>query len=497
MTLRVFNNLTGQSENFVPQVPGKAGMYVCGVTVYDDAHLGHARGALAFEIIRRYLRFRGYDVTYVRNFTDVDDKIIVRAQEEGVGAADIAERYIQAFTKDMERLGVAAPDFEPRATEHIPSMVEMIQGLIDKGYAYETDGDVYFAVREFGEYGRLSGKNLDELESGARVEVNEQKRDPLDFTLWKAAKPGEPSWESPWGEGRPGWHIECSAMSLKHLGKTFDIHGGGTDLIFPHHENERAQSCAFSGEGFARYWLHNGMVRIHQEKMSKSTGNFFSVRATLEKFHPEVIRFLLAGSHYRSALEYSDDAAAAAGRGLDRLYNACLRAEEACVKAPEGADGGDPILDQAVRSFEVEFTEAMDDDFNTPRAIGGMFTLARQIHNAIDRLDPSAWDAKSGAKIPAETMKRAVDALTRRAQVLTFLNHSPMDWFRLASITASTDKAEGMLDDETIERMILERVDARTRKDWAEADRIRDELKAGNVLLEDGPTGTQWKRVQT
>ncbi len=496
MALHVLNTLTGKMERFEPQVPGKVGMYVCGVTVYDDVHLGHARGALAFESIRRYLQFSGYDVTYVRNFTDVDDKIILRADEEGVAVSEIAERYIKAFTEDMNQLVVDEPDFEPRATMEVPSMLEMIQGLIEKGYAYEVNGDVYFAVRKFSGYGKLSGKNLDELESGARVKVNDQKSDPLDFVLWKAAKPEEPSWSSPWGEGRPGWHIECSAMSLKYLGATFDIHGGGTDLVFPHHENERAQSCAFSGEGFARYWLHNGMVRIRQEKMSKSDGNFFSVRSMLEKFHPEVIRFFLVSSHYRSPIDYSDDAVTAAGRGLDRIYNACLRADELRAKTPKSI-GDDPTLDRAVRTFEDDFTDAMDDDFNTPRAIGSMFTLVRQIHNTIDCLDPLVWEKDSELEIPAESLERAVNALTVRGQVLTFLTDSPRDWFRSGALSPTVDKTDISLDDETIDRLILERWEARARKDWSEADRIRDQLKAAKVLLEDGPAGTQWKREQT
>ncbi|MFQ5692776.1 MAG: cysteine--tRNA ligase, partial [Nitrospinota bacterium] len=372
---------------FEPVRPGRVGMYVCGVTVYDDVHLGHARGTLVFEVIRRYLQFKGLEVTFVRNFTDVDDKIIGRAQEEGTSAAAIADRYIQAFSEDMNRLGVPAADVEPRATDHIPAMVEMIQGLIDKGLAYAVEGDVYFSVRAFRGYGALSGRNLDELEAGARVEVSERKRDALDFALWKAAKPGEPSWDAPWGKGRPGWHIECSAMSLALLGESFDIHGGGEDLIFPHHENERAQSCGYTGGPFARYWLHNGLVRIDKEKMSKSTGRYFTLRSILERFHPEVVRYFLVGSHYRSPLEYSEEGMAAAGRGLDRLYNACLRVEETCADgdADEGRGAEDERLEGAVRAFESEFAEGMDDDFNTPRAIGAMFTLAHEIHGAVDR----------------------------------------------------------------------------------------------------------------
>ncbi len=504
MALRVFNTLTRKLETFEPVAPGKVEIYGCGVTVYDDVHLGHARGALVFEIMRRYFKFSGYDVTYVRNFTDVDDKIIDRAQQEGVSVGEIAERYIRAFDEDMGRLGVPPADVEPRATEYIPRMVEMIEGLIQKGFAYASGGDVYFSVRSFEGYGRLSGKNLDDLEAGSRVEVSEHKRDPLDFVLWKAAKPKEPSWDSPWGKGRPGWHIECSAMSLQLLGENFDIHGGGEDLIFPHHENERAQSCAFTGGPFARYWLHNGLVHIHKEKMSKSTGKFFTLKGVLEKFRPEVVRHFLASSHYRSPVEYSEEGVAAAGRALDRLYNACLRAEEACAgkdgnggpsaAAPheKPSEGSDEALEGAVKTFESEFTDAMDDDFNTPRAIGAMFTLAHEIHGAVDRAE-SPQEAT-----PVDSLQKAVRLLMERAGVLTFLLHKPREWFQqpYAPVEANGEEAPEALDDSAIKRLIQERREARARMDWAEADRIRDELKAKNVVLEDGPTGTLWKRVQ-
>ncbi|MFQ5914485.1 MAG: cysteine--tRNA ligase [Nitrospinota bacterium] len=498
MALRVFNTLTRKLETFEPVTPGRVGMYVCGVTVYDDVHLGHARGALAFEIIRRYLQFKGYSVKYVRNLTDVDDKIIQRAQREGVPAADVADRYIKTFYEDMRRLGVPLADVEPRATEHVPGMVEMIQGLIEKGFAYAAGGDVYFSVRNFEGYGSLSGKNPDDLQAGARVEVSERKQDPLDFALWKTAKPGEPSWDSPWGKGRPGWHIECSVMSIRLLGGAFDIHGGGEDLIFPHHENERAQSCAFTGGPPARYWLHNGLVRIHKEKMSKSTGLFFALKTVLEKFHPEVVRFLLAGSHYRSPLEYSEDGMKEAWRGLDRLYNTLLRVEGVCARpaAPEKEDsaraGGDPALEEAVGRFETDFTEAMDTDFNTPRAIGAMFTLAHEIHGAVDGSGGLPDAASAGS------LRRATSSLVERARVLTVLSEEPGRWVfhPLEAGVSEEAELEDTLDEETIERLIRDRQEARARKDWSKADRIRDELKAGNIVLEDGPTGTQWKRVR-
>ena len=335
MTLSVFNTMGSRKEPFVPLAPGKVRMYVCGVTVYDLCHIGHARANVAFDIIVRYLRHAGYDVTYVRNFTDIDDKILRRAAQEGSDYLAVSTKYIRAFHDDFDRLGLLRPDAEPKATENIPEIVALVARLVRGGKAYEVGGDVYYSVKGFPGYGKLSGKNVDDLRAGARVDVDERKNDPLDFALWKASKPGEPAWESPWGPGRPGWHIECSAMSMKHLGETFDIHGGGKDLVFPHHENEIAQSEAATGKPFARYWLHNGFVNVNNEKMSKSLGNFFTLRDVLAQFKPEVLRFFLASSHYRSPIDYSDQSLTEAKAGLDRLY----RVKEKAESLPRGGRG--------------------------------------------------------------------------------------------------------------------------------------------------------------
>ena len=332
--MKIFNTLTNQKEPFVPIAAPRVGIYVCGVTVYDECHLGHARSAIVFDVLRRYLGYRGYDVTYVKNFTDVDDKIINRAAEEGIPWEGIVERYMQAYTRDMKRLGVVTPDIEPRATEHMPEILEMISTILDKGFAYQVEGDVYYRVSAFPEYGQLSKRHLDDMQAGARVEVDERKQDPMDFALWKAAKPGEPAWESPWGPGRPGWHIECSAMSVRHLSATFDIHGGGKDLAFPHHENEIAQSCAATEQGFARYWVHNGFVTIDEEKMSKSLGNFFTVREIFDQSNcpepvtAEAIRYFLLSTHYRGDVNFSNLAVAEAKSALDNVYDLFIRLSE-------------------------------------------------------------------------------------------------------------------------------------------------------------------------
>jgi len=343
MTLCVFNTLGNRKEPFEPATPGTVRMYVCGVTVYDLCHIGHARANVAFDIIVRYLRHRGYEVTYVRNFTDIDDKILRRAAETGSDYRTVSEKYIEAFYRDFDRMGLLRPEAEPRATAHIPEIIALVAKLVDAGLAYPVDGDVYYAVKGFREYGKLSGKNVEDLMAGARVEVDDRKRDPLDFALWKASRPGEPAWESPWGPGRPGWHIECSAMAMRHLGETFDIHGGGKDLVFPHHENEIAQSEGATGKPFARYWIHNGFVNVDSEKMSKSLGNFFTLREVLATVKPDVLRFFFASSHYRSPIDYSDRSLAEARAGLDRLYRVKEKAEacEAAGAAPSAVPEGD------------------------------------------------------------------------------------------------------------------------------------------------------------
>ncbi len=453
MTLKIFNTLSRQKEEFKPLVAGKVGMYVCGMTVYDFCHLGHARVMVAFDVIARYLRHRGYDVNYIRNITDIDDKIIKRANENGEAFDALTERFITEMHKDSELLGIEAPDAEPRATAHIGDIIALVESLIEKGFAYAADnGDVYYSVRKFEGYGQLSGKILDELEAGARVDVEQHKQDPLDFVLWKAAKPEEPHWDSPWGIGRPGWHIECSAMSKCCLGDTFDIHGGGPDLKFPHHENEIAQSEAANGCKFVNTWMHAGAVRVDGEKMSKSLGNFFTIREILDKYPAEVVRFLLLSSQYRSAINYSEDSLKEAQVRLERFYNALDG-----VEVGEVAD-----LDN---EFSTRFHEAMDDDFNTPEAIAALFELARETNKA------------SGDEQAA-----LAGQLRYLGGVLGCLQSDPKAFFQ----AGAGDEAEW------IEEMIQKRADAKKAKDFATADAVRDELAAKGITLKDGPEGTTW-----
>jgi cysteinyl-tRNA synthetase len=461
--LQIFNSLTRKKETFEPIEPGKVRMYVCGMTVYDYCHLGHARVLVVFDIVYRYLKALGLDVTYVRNVTDIDDKIIKRANENGEAFGALTARFIQAMHEDAEALGVLPPTFEPKATENIEAIIDMIGTLVDKGYAYvATNGDVYYDVHKFEHYGQLSGKKLDDLQAGARVEVGEDKRDPLDFVLWKAAKPGEPAWSSPWGEGRPGWHIECSAMSTQILGNHFDIHGGGQDLQFPHHENEIAQSEACTGEHFVNYWMHNGFVRINEEKMSKSLGNFFTVREILERYRPEEVRYFVLTSHYRSPLNYSDAQLDNARGALTRLYTALRGLPQAVpAEAPE---------------LRERFDAAMCDDFNTPEALAVLFDIARDANKA-----------REGGDEPGAA---ALAALLRElGAVLGLLGDDPE-----AYLKGGGAPAEGGLTDAQIDALITARNDARAARDWAEADRIRDELKDQGVVLEDGAGGTSWRR---
>ncbi len=479
MGLTVYNTMGNRKEPFVPREPGKVGMYVCGVTVYDLCHIGHARANVAFDIIVRYLRHAGYEVRYVRNFTDIDDKILRRAAEEGSDYLAVSEKYIEAFYEDFDRMGLLRPDVEPKATEHIPEIVALVRDLVGKGKAYPVDGDVYYSVKRFPEYGKLSGKNVEELLAGARVDVDERKRDPLDFALWKASKPGEPAWDSPWGPGRPGWHIECSAMSMKHLGESFDIHGGGKDLVFPHHENEIAQSEAATEKPFARYWLHNGFVNIDNEKMSKSLGNFFTLRDVLERVKPEVLRFFFASSHYRSPIDYSDQSLMEAKAGLDRLYRVKEKAES-CRAAgvfPVAPPAGEEYA--PLTAAPDRFAEAMDDDFNTAAALGRLFEAVR----VLNRLAPSE---------PGNERERAGQFLGGYAvleplfSVLGLLGSRPADYFQASGKTARMAEGE-------IAARIVARAAARASRNFAEADRIRKELEAAGVLLEDGKAGTTWK----
>jgi cysteinyl-tRNA synthetase len=489
--MRIYNSLSGEKEVFTPLRPGRVCMYVCGITAYDVCHIGHARSALVFDTIYRYLQYRGYEVVFVRNFTDVDDKIIKRAQEEGTDSETIAERYIAAFYEDMDRLGVERPTYEPRATQFIPQMIALIQRLQGKGHAYEVGGDVYFSVSSFPQYGKLSKRNQDELLAGARVAVDPNKHDPLDFALWKASKPGEPAWPSPWGPGRPGWHIECSAMSGSYLGESFDIHGGGRDLIFPHHENEIAQSEAASGATFARYWIHNGFVNVDQEKMSKSLGNFFTIRQVLERHPPEVLRLFLLSSHYRSPVDFSQEAMAEAERRLERLYLTLAQLEAATESGqvssqPEGAELDD--LRERSDRLRARFEEEMDEDFNTAAAIGHLFDLSRVI-NRVHDLCGGRPDATTGSALVQGGRR-----LKEQAGILGLLQASPSDFFqeqrqlRLAVLG---------IDEEEVERLIRERARARKEKNWPRADEIRNTLMRMSIVVEDGPMGTKWRVTQT
>ena len=488
--IRLYNTLTGKKEEFVPLVPGKITMYACGVTVYDYSHLGHARGAVIFDLVQRYFRRRGFNVKYVRNFTDVDDKIINRAREEGISAAEVAHKYIDAYQADMKRLGVGRADVEPKATEHIKEMIEVIKGLMDKGHAYVVDGDVYFRVASFKGYGKLSKRNLEDLKAGARVEVDERKSDPLDFALWKASKPGEPAWDSPWGPGRPGWHIECSAMGFKHLGETFDIHAGGKDLIFPHHENEIAQSEGASGKKFVNYWIHNGFVNINQEKMSKSLGNFFTIRDILDQYDAEVVRLFLLSTHYRSPIDFSDANLKDARAGLDRFYTMKEGVEAFLAgKKPPAVNPADviesadrPLYDK-IQNLPKAFEEAMDDDFNTAFAIGLMYDVVRDVNKF---LAEAGKKREEGAAI---MLFAAQDALANVGQTLGLFTREPEEWFKEGRLA----DAKVTLAVERIEELIHLRNEARARKDWAEADRVRKMLDDGGVALYDRADGTVWK----
>jgi cysteinyl-tRNA synthetase len=469
MALRIFNTLTRRKEDFVPLVAGEARVYVCGVTVYDLCHIGHARSAIVFDVMRRYLRFRNYKVTFIKNYTDVDDRIIRRANEEGVAASVVSERYIAEYQKDMASIGVQPADVEPKATEHIPQMVALIQRLIARGVAYTLEGDVYFEVRRFPSYGKLSGKNLDELEAGARVDVDERKRDPLDFALWKASKPGEPSWPSPWGPGRPGWHIECSAMAMQYLGETFDLHGGGEDLIFPHHENEIAQSEGATGKPFVRCWAHNGFVNLNFEKMSKSLGNTLWIRDMVQRHDPEALRLYFLGTHYRHPLEYADERISESAKALGRLRALVEEAGRVARGGPQPPGTGDAALLDQVDAHVERFTSVMDDDFNTPQALAVLFDLLRLLYGSREQ----------GAGVGAFVV--GVARLVDLARVLGLLEQG-------ARTQPSIDpklKAR-------IESLVYLREQARKQRDFAEADRLRDELLALNVTLKDSRDGTTW-----
>jgi len=492
MAIRLYNTLTRRLEALEPLVPGQIRMYACGVTVYDLCHIGHARSALVFDVIRRYLEYAGYRVRFVRNFTDVDDKIIARARETGRSWDNVARTYIEAFRADMAALGLRAADVEPKATDHLPEMLELIRALLDRGLAYAADGDVYYAVRRFPDYGMLSHRSPDELLAGARIEVDERKRDPLDFALWKASKPGEPAWESPWGAGRPGWHLECSAMAEKYLGQPFDIHAGGEDLIFPHHENEIAQSQGARGRHLARYWLHNGFVTVGGEKMAKSLGNFVTIRDALTRFSPDALKLLLLATNYRSPLDYTPAAVAEKAKALSGLQE-FLRAADRLTPGPDDDPTGHPALQGA----EVAFRQAMDDDFNTARAAGVLFDLAREGNRILGE----------GAEASAHRLARGAAALLRRlAAVLALDLGGPARPLSMArsevrltrGTPAALEELAGLLRTdpgevsdrmvEVIRELLALREAARAAKAWAEADRVRRELAAHGIRVEDTRT---------
>jgi cysteinyl-tRNA synthetase len=486
MSIRIYNSFTRKKEEFQPIEDEHVRMYVCGITAYDRCHIGHARSAVVFDAVVRHLRSRGYRVTFVRNFTDIDDKIINRANQEGISCAELSEREISHFYQDMDALGILRADIEPKATEHIDEIIGLIERLIAKGAAYEAGGDVYFSVKSFPTYGALSGRNIEEMLAGARIAPGELKREPGDFALWKTAKPGEPTWDSPWGPGRPGWHIECSAMSMKYLGETLDIHGGGLDLIFPHHENERAQSEAATGKEFVRVWMHNGFVTIKGDKMSKSLNNFITIQDILKQYHPEALRLFLLSKHYRSPLDYSPEAIGENLAALDRCYNAVAEAERL---ADMPVKKRRPITEKATEAidelngFPEKFNLAMDDDFNTARATGALFEAVR----ALNRLNDQA--ASRPSALYAEPLLQGVSAIRDAAGVLGILQQEPKEYLRQRNLDALE---EAGLDEKQLLDLIERRNAARREKDWAEADRIRDELLEKNIVLQDGPEGTAW-----
>lgn len=487
--LKLFNTLTRKREPFEPIEPKKVRMYVCGVTVYDYCHIGHARSALVFDVLRRYLEYSGYAVTFVKNFTDVDDKIIKRANEQGISCDVVTAKYIRAYQEDMRKLGIRPATEEPKATEHMADIIQLTEALVRKGLAYVVDGDVYFEVSKYPEYGRLSKRRLEDMQAGARVDVDARKHHPMDFALWKSSKPGEPAWASPWGLGRPGWHIECSAMSIKHLGETFDIHGGGMDLIFPHHENEMAQSCGATGKTFARYWVHNGFVQINQEKMSNSLGNFFTVREIFEKSEwseevtGEILRYFLLSTHYHGPLDFSDQALKEAKNALNGFYDLFGRLGESDENSVADRD-----LEQSVQRFKNSFRAAMDDDMNTPMAVAEFQKLRSDINKLLDR----------GISTKARQIAR--DEFRAMGNLLGLFRLDKWQFHDSASDALSANAMETatvrtVLSKTDIEMLLIERKQARSRKDFMRADEIRKLLAAQGIIIEDKPDGTsRWKR---
>lgn len=474
--IRVYNTLTKSKEDFLPREEGKASIYACGITPYDYAHIGNSRPAVFWDCVRRFLKYRGYQVTFIQNFTDVDDKIINRSKQSGKGPLELAEEFSRIYLEDLAKLGVLPADMYPKVSEHIPDIIEMVQVLVNKGYAYVLNGDVYYEVAKFKEYGKLSGRNLEEMQAGARVEINESKRDPMDFALWKAAKPGEISWDSPWGPGRPGWHIECSVMSVKYLGAGFDMHGGGEDLVFPHHENEIAQSEAYLNANFARYWLHNAFVTVSGERMGKSVGNFSTIRDVMEKFSPKVVRFWLVGTHYRNPISFGEEELTAAARGLERLENAKFNWDH-LLKIDPIADSDLVELNDirnSITKAESEFIAGMEDDFNTPQALASLYDLVREINR---------WTQERGFQLTVSAKKVLEEAyvclITLGGEVLGLFDDT---------------QYEKNVTDQDIEDLIIRRTEAKKEKNWSLADQIRDELKSKGIIIEDTPQGVRWRR---
>jgi len=462
--MRLYNTLTKQKEEFIPLRSGEVYMYSCGPTVYDYFHIGNARPFIIFDTLRRYLEYKGYKVVFVQNFTDIDDKMIKRANEEGITVKELGDRFISEYFKDADALGIKRATFHPRATQHIGDMIDLINKLIDKGLAYQANGDVYFDTSAFSEYGKLSGQRLEELEAGARVEVEEGKKNPMDFALWKAQKPGEPAWDSPWGKGRPGWHIECSVMAMKYLGETVDIHSGGQDLIFPHHENEIAQSEGATGKPFARYWLHNGYINVNNEKMSKSLGNFFTVREILKQFDPEVVRLFMLSAHYRNPINFGEDMLRQAQSALERLYNCKNNLFHLMQSAADKEfTAREKAFVEGLAGYREKFEQAMDDDINTADALAAVFDMVRDINSQLNL---------KSAKCAVEKAYALLDELTG---VLGLLRKQPKQ----------------QLDPE-VEALVEKRQQARREKNWALADQIRDDLKARGIVLEDTPQGVRW-----
>jgi len=487
VALKVYNTQTKKKEVFAPVTEGKVGIYVCGITVYDQCHVGHARSAIVFDVIARFFRYLGYEVTFVKNFTDVDDKIIAKANALNCSIEAVASRYIQEHNDDMDAIGVERPAFSPKATDHISEMIELIENLLAKEIAYVSDGDVYYSVERFAGYGKLSGRNLEDMMVGARIDANDKKRNYLDFVLWKKSKENEPFWESPWGKGRPGWHIECSVMSQKYLGDTLDIHGGGEDLIFPHHENEIAQSEGVTGKPFANYWIHNGFVKVDREKMSKSLGNFFTIHSVLKQYHGEVLRLFILQSHYRSPLDFSEASITETRLGLGRFYALLKTVKDIlktdCSAEEELADTTKEML-QYLESRKVCFVEAMEDDFNTARAIGHLFEIVRQGNHYFEnaKKDVSAFQKAAVARM-------IMDILHDAGQVLGLFQDDPDEYFRKDCQKEAEKKGLCVAD---IEDFIEKRNAARSQKEWQKADEIRNFLIDRGIILRDSPTGTSW-----